>query len=107
MTDYMQEALQLAKCGCGLTSPNPAVGAVLVRDEKIVGRGFHTWAGIEHAEVIALRAARVAVIDLHAMVVREEEAIIGQHAAAVRGALLYAIIRRALHEASHGLHANL
>src|SRR5690349_20477701 len=57
MTDYMHEALQLAEGGRGLTSPNPAVGAVLVRDGKIVGRGCHTWAGIDHAEVIALREA--------------------------------------------------
>jgi diaminohydroxyphosphoribosylaminopyrimidine deaminase / 5-amino-6-(5-phosphoribosylamino)uracil reductase len=60
MTDYMQEALQLAEGGRGLTSPNPAVGAVLVRDGNIVGRGCHTWAGIDHAEVIALRQANEA-----------------------------------------------
>jgi diaminohydroxyphosphoribosylaminopyrimidine deaminase / 5-amino-6-(5-phosphoribosylamino)uracil reductase len=57
MTDYMQEALQLAEVGRGLTSPNPTVGAVVVANGEIVGRGFHTWAGIEHAEVIALREA--------------------------------------------------
>jgi diaminohydroxyphosphoribosylaminopyrimidine deaminase / 5-amino-6-(5-phosphoribosylamino)uracil reductase len=57
MTDYMQEALQLAECGRGITSPNPTVGAVVVRDGEIVGRGFHTWAGIDHAEVIAVRQA--------------------------------------------------
>jgi diaminohydroxyphosphoribosylaminopyrimidine deaminase / 5-amino-6-(5-phosphoribosylamino)uracil reductase len=57
MTDYMQEALQLAERGLGLTSPNPTVGAVVVRNEKIVGEGFHTWAGVDHAEVIALQQA--------------------------------------------------
>jgi diaminohydroxyphosphoribosylaminopyrimidine deaminase/5-amino-6-(5-phosphoribosylamino)uracil reductase len=57
MPDYMQEALQLAEQGRGLTSPNPTVGAIVVRDEKITGRGFHTWAGVDHAEVIALREA--------------------------------------------------
>src|SRR4051794_18838731 len=57
MTDYMQEALQLAEGGRGLTSPNPTVGALAVLDEAIVGRGFHTWAGVDHAEVIALRQA--------------------------------------------------
>jgi diaminohydroxyphosphoribosylaminopyrimidine deaminase/5-amino-6-(5-phosphoribosylamino)uracil reductase len=56
MTDYMQEALQLAERGRGLTSPNPTVGAVVV-DDKIIGRGFHTWASIDHAEVVALREA--------------------------------------------------
>ena len=54
---YMEEALALAAKGVGLTSPNPAVGAVLVRDGDIVGRGFHTYSGVAHAEVIALREA--------------------------------------------------
>lgn len=54
---YMKEALQLAEQGRGLTSPNPAVGAVVVQDGKIVGRGFHTWAGRDHAEIVALREA--------------------------------------------------
>jgi diaminohydroxyphosphoribosylaminopyrimidine deaminase / 5-amino-6-(5-phosphoribosylamino)uracil reductase len=54
---HMKEALQLAKQGRGLTSPNPAVGAVVVRDGKVVGRGFHTWAGRDHAEIVALREA--------------------------------------------------
>src|SRR5437764_14525935 len=53
----MQEALQLAEKGRGFTSPNPAVGAVVVRDGAVVGRGFHTWAGIDHAEIVALREA--------------------------------------------------
>ncbi|MBV9766949.1 MAG: bifunctional diaminohydroxyphosphoribosylaminopyrimidine deaminase/5-amino-6-(5-phosphoribosylamino)uracil reductase RibD [Acidobacteriaceae bacterium] len=57
MTSYMQEALQLAERGRGLTSPNPTVGAVVVRDETVLGRGFHTWAGVEHAETLALREA--------------------------------------------------
>ena len=54
---YMEEALALAAKGIGLTSPNPAVGAVLVRDGDIVGRGFHTYSGVTHAEVIALNEA--------------------------------------------------
>ena len=37
--------------------PNPAVGAVIVRDGDVVGRGFHTWAGVKHAEVLALEEA--------------------------------------------------
>jgi diaminohydroxyphosphoribosylaminopyrimidine deaminase / 5-amino-6-(5-phosphoribosylamino)uracil reductase len=53
----MQEALQLAGNGRGLTSPNPTVGAVIVRDGAVVGRGFHTWAGMDHAEIVALREA--------------------------------------------------
>lgn len=54
---FMDEALDLAKRGVGCVSPNPAVGAVLVRDGKIVGRGFHTYTGVKHAEVVALEAA--------------------------------------------------
>ena len=54
---YMEEALALAAKGVGLTSPNPAVGALLVRDGEIVGRGFHTYSGVTHAEVIALQEA--------------------------------------------------
>lgn len=53
----MEEALALARQGMGRTSPNPAVGAVLVRDNEVVGRGFHTWAGTKHAEAIALEEA--------------------------------------------------
>jgi diaminohydroxyphosphoribosylaminopyrimidine deaminase/5-amino-6-(5-phosphoribosylamino)uracil reductase len=57
MSGYLQEALELAREGRGRTSPNPAVGAVLVRDGKVVGRGFHTWSGRDHAEIVALREA--------------------------------------------------
>lgn len=57
MTAYMEEALQLAGQGRGLTSPNPTVGAVVVRDGSVLGRGFHTWAGVDHAEIVALREA--------------------------------------------------
>ncbi|HWC98395.1 MAG TPA: bifunctional diaminohydroxyphosphoribosylaminopyrimidine deaminase/5-amino-6-(5-phosphoribosylamino)uracil reductase RibD [Candidatus Sulfopaludibacter sp.] len=53
----MREALDLARQGRALASPNPMVGAVLVRDGEVVGRGFHTYAGIQHAEVIALAQA--------------------------------------------------
>ncbi|MBV9611691.1 MAG: bifunctional diaminohydroxyphosphoribosylaminopyrimidine deaminase/5-amino-6-(5-phosphoribosylamino)uracil reductase RibD, partial [Acidobacteriaceae bacterium] len=56
----MQEALALAEQGRGRTSPNPAVGAVVVRDGAIVGRGFHTWSGVEHAETLALKQAGAA-----------------------------------------------
>ncbi len=53
----MDEALELARQSLGRTSPNPAVGAVLVKDGQIVGRGFHTYAQAKHAEVIALEEA--------------------------------------------------
>lgn len=57
MADFMQQAIELAEQGYGRTSPNPTVGAVIVKDDQVVGRGFHTWAGLDHAEVVALREA--------------------------------------------------
>lgn len=53
--DYMRRALRLA--ARGRTSPNPMVGAVVVKDGEIVGEGYHRRAGGPHAEVIALRKA--------------------------------------------------
>jgi diaminohydroxyphosphoribosylaminopyrimidine deaminase/5-amino-6-(5-phosphoribosylamino)uracil reductase len=53
----MDRALELASHGIALASPNPLVGAVLVRDGRVVGEGFHTYEGVRHAEVIALEAA--------------------------------------------------
>nr|NIS41535.1 riboflavin biosynthesis protein RibD [Desulfuromonadales bacterium] len=52
---YMQLALELAAGAVGRTSPNPPVGAVVVRDGQIVGRGYHPAAGKPHAEIYALR----------------------------------------------------
>jgi len=54
---FMADALALATQGLGATSPNPAVGCVIVRDGAVVGRGFHTWAQVDHAETVALREA--------------------------------------------------
>lgn len=54
---FMDEALRLASLGLGRTSPNPAVGAVCVRDGQIVGSGYHAKAGGPHAEVLALQEA--------------------------------------------------
>lgn len=54
---YMQRALNLAARAQGRTSPNPVVGAVLVKDGKVVGQGYHRKAGTPHAEVIALQRA--------------------------------------------------
>jgi diaminohydroxyphosphoribosylaminopyrimidine deaminase/5-amino-6-(5-phosphoribosylamino)uracil reductase len=54
---YLREALDLARKGDAQASPNPLVGAVLVRDGQAVGRGFHTWAGVKHGEILALEEA--------------------------------------------------
>ena len=54
---FMDRALALAERGMALASPNPTVGAVLVREGRVVGEGFHTYDGVRHAEVIALEAA--------------------------------------------------
>jgi diaminohydroxyphosphoribosylaminopyrimidine deaminase / 5-amino-6-(5-phosphoribosylamino)uracil reductase len=57
---FMTEALMEARKGLGRTSPNPAVGAVLVKGDRIVGRGFHRSAGTPHAEVEAILRAGTA-----------------------------------------------
>src|SRR5438093_5367828 len=56
-TAYVREAIELARQGRGQTSPNPMVGAVLVREGQVVGRGFHTYAEKKHAEIRALEQA--------------------------------------------------
>ncbi len=54
---FMGRALELAARGIALASPNPLVGAVLVRDGRVIGEGFHTYEGVRHAEILALAAA--------------------------------------------------
>jgi diaminohydroxyphosphoribosylaminopyrimidine deaminase/5-amino-6-(5-phosphoribosylamino)uracil reductase len=54
---WMRRALELAARARGRTSPNPMVGAVVVKDGEVVGEGFHAYAGADHAEVVALREA--------------------------------------------------
>ncbi|MFC2044780.1 deaminase [Chloroflexota bacterium] len=55
--DYMKLALSLARLALGQVSPNPAVGAVVVRDVEVVGQGYTQPPGLAHAEVVALRQA--------------------------------------------------
>jgi len=55
---YMSRAIQLARNGLYTTSPNPRVGCVLVKDNEIIGEGFHQKAGEGHAEVNALADAK-------------------------------------------------
>ena len=57
----MRRALELARAGIGLVSPNPAVGAVVVdAPGREVGAGTHTYDGVKHAEVLALEQAGAA-----------------------------------------------
>src|SRR5580704_6153831 len=55
---FMAAALEEARRGLGHTSPNPAVGAVIVRGGRIIARGFHRRAGQPHAEIETLRALK-------------------------------------------------
>ena len=54
---YMRMALRLARRGAGRTSPNPMVGAVLVRGGQVIATGYHRRAGEDHAEIVALKRA--------------------------------------------------
>lgn len=53
----MHHAMKLAKKGLGKTSPNPCVGAVIVRGQRVLGQGWHRQAGGAHAEVLAVQDA--------------------------------------------------
>lgn len=55
---FMQHALELARKGVALASPNPTVGCVIVRDGEIVGEGFHQYEWRDHAEIVALKSAK-------------------------------------------------
>ncbi len=54
---YMRRTLKLARRGEGMVSPNPLVGAVIVKDDRIIGEGYHRRFGGHHAEIEALRRA--------------------------------------------------
>ncbi len=55
---YMREALREARKGLGKTHPNPAVGAVIVRNGHIIARGYHKRAGTDHAELVAIKRVK-------------------------------------------------
>ena len=73
MTDqeYMLRAIQLAKKGEGWTNPNPMVGAVIVKDGRIIGEGYHKKCGELHAE-------RNAIASLTESAERSEERRVGK-----------------------------
>ena len=56
-TKYMRMAITLAKKAAGATSPNPLVGAVVVKNGAVVGTGYHQKCGFPHAEKVALENA--------------------------------------------------
>ena len=58
---YMKMAIELAKKADGQTRPNPLVGAVIVKDNKVIGRGYHHKAGLAHAEIEALKNCKSSV----------------------------------------------
>jgi diaminohydroxyphosphoribosylaminopyrimidine deaminase/5-amino-6-(5-phosphoribosylamino)uracil reductase len=58
--DWMRRAIALARRGQGRTYPNPAVGAVIVRENRVLGEGFHERAGAPHAEPNAIASAHAA-----------------------------------------------
>ena len=90
---YMGAALRLARRAAGRTSPNPMVGAVVVRQDRVVGRGHHARAGTEHAEVVALREAGPAARGATLYVNLEPCSHFGRTAPCVR-AVIEAGIRR-------------
>ncbi|MBL7158223.1 MAG: bifunctional diaminohydroxyphosphoribosylaminopyrimidine deaminase/5-amino-6-(5-phosphoribosylamino)uracil reductase RibD [Candidatus Omnitrophica bacterium] len=55
---FMREAIRLARRAKGKTYPNPAVGAVVVNDKKIISKDYHKKCGLPHAEALALAKAR-------------------------------------------------
>jgi diaminohydroxyphosphoribosylaminopyrimidine deaminase / 5-amino-6-(5-phosphoribosylamino)uracil reductase len=58
--NYMQETIKLAKLG-GKTSPNPTVGAVIIKNGEIIGKGYHKGKGTPHAEIVAIQNAKSSV----------------------------------------------
>jgi diaminohydroxyphosphoribosylaminopyrimidine deaminase / 5-amino-6-(5-phosphoribosylamino)uracil reductase len=57
---WMRRAMELARRAAGIASPNPMTGAVIVRGGRVLGEGFHTYEGRDHAEIVALKRAGAA-----------------------------------------------
>lgn len=62
-TLFIKEALKLAKKGIGWTNPNPMVGAILIKDGEIIGKGYHRKVGLPHAEIEALNNTQNGIKD--------------------------------------------
>jgi diaminohydroxyphosphoribosylaminopyrimidine deaminase / 5-amino-6-(5-phosphoribosylamino)uracil reductase len=61
---YLQQAIDLAKKANGLAAPNPLVGAIFVKENKIIGTGYHKGAGKDHAEIMAAKHAKKQGFDI-------------------------------------------
>jgi diaminohydroxyphosphoribosylaminopyrimidine deaminase/5-amino-6-(5-phosphoribosylamino)uracil reductase len=92
---FMKRALDLAIKAMGRTSPNPVVGCVIVKNEQIVGEGYHKKAGTPHAEVHALAAAGEQARDATAYVTLEPCSHFGRTPPCAE-ALIHAGIKRAV-----------
>lgn len=90
---YMQQAFALAKRTNFYTSPNPRVGCVIVKDQKIIGEGFHNGPGTDHAEMMALKSATTPVNDADLYVTLEPCCHFGRTAPCV-DALIRSKIKR-------------
>jgi len=102
----MQRALDLASQGLGLTSPNPAVGAVLAVGDRILSEGFHRKAGGPHAEIEALRAAPADIPNDTTLYVTLEPCSTQGKTPPCTDAILEAGIRRVVFGASDPTSAN-
>ena len=60
-SDYMRKTIELASRGKGHTSPNPLVGTVIVKNNRIIGEGYHQKYGDKHAEIMAIDTASESV----------------------------------------------
>ena len=58
---FMKKALEMAEKGRGHTAPNPMVGAVIVKNGRVISEGYHRKAGEDHAEIDAIKKSRIPV----------------------------------------------
>ena len=91
--EYMAKAIQLARKGLYTTHPNPRVGCVLVKDDQVVGQGFHLRAGEGHAEVNALAMAGDAAVGSTAYVTLEPCSHFGRTPPCAQGLIDAGVVR--------------
>ena len=92
----MNRVLELAENGIGRTNPNPLVGAVIVKDGRIIGEGWHEKYGQAHAEVNAIHNAEVNAI--HNAEVNAINLAVSNPAAGVEGATVYVNLEPCCHQ---------